>query len=206
MNQNNFKKIWEALYVLVTCFRTDFDPESTNALIYFFNSLKFILPEPNMKHFFIKYMNENPIEENICSCKKQIKWIVGLNNFICSKYDITGDDFDDVCMRYDPKKINKTFWGRRVWYFIHYTALYQPNNLTYDIAFWYKKMITSLSYLLPCAICRNHLKQHLVEFPIDSYLYSNISLFEWTVYLHNKVNLSLGKEILSVEDALSLYM
>jgi len=40
---------------------------------------------------------------------------------------------------------------------------------------------------------------------IDSYLTSKMKLFEWTVLIHNIVNKELGKNQISVEDALNLY-
>jgi hypothetical protein len=200
------KKLWETLFILVRCFRQDLGFAACESLKIFFESLKFILPSSEMRFLVMKFMASNPIEHSICSCLKHVKWTVALNNYVCQNTRQRPETFEGVCQKYDPAKINKTIWGNSIWYFIHYTALHQPRNIPRDTAFAYKQMITSLSFLLPCKMCRDHLKEHLQDFPIDRYLDTNEKLFEWTVELHNRVNTSLYKPIMSLRDARKLYI
>lgn len=207
MDDTNFRKIWDTLYVLVTCF-TPKTYTDCQAMYTFFESLKFILPDPSMRYLLMTFMSYNHLELNGCFAgdKQHIKWIASLNNYMCRNMrKSTKDTFDLICKLYNPKTISKKKWGNSVWYFIHYTALNQPSPLTPHIAFYYKQMMLSLTYLLPCEMCRGHLKQHLQDFPIDNYLRSGETLFEWTFQLHNKVNMSLNKPIMNYKDARSLY-
>ena len=202
----NFNKLWDALYVLMACFRKDLGEKACKSLETFFKSLTVLLPFYQMREMLKIFMEEYPIEKNICSCLKHVRWTVELHNFMCKHLNINRqDDFDQICKVYDVDKIDKTFWGNRVWFFIHYIALHQPKKIPDNVGYAFKKMMESLSYLLPCSICREHLKNHLLSFPIDSYLDTNESLFEWTVILHNKVNVSLKKKTMTVKDAKPLY-
>lgn len=206
MDETNFRKIWDTLYVLVSCFNPKTDIEC-QAMHSFFESLKFILPDPSMRYLLMTFISYNPLDLNGCSAKEHIKWVTSLNNYMCRNMRrSTRDTYDIICKLYDPRNITKKKWGNSVWYFIHYTALHQPNNLTQDIAFHYKHMMITLTYLLPCEICRGHLKQHLQDFPIDNYLRSGETLFEWTFQLHNKVNISLNKPVMTYKDARALYI
>ena len=47
--------------------------------------------------------------------------------------------------------------------------------------------------MLPCAICREHYKQHLAKNPLTPFLDSRKDLLKWTIDIHNKVNKKLGK-------------
>lgn len=205
MNDINFNKIWDTLYVLVSCFKPK-TLQDCQAMYTFFEALKFILPDPSMRYLLMNYMILNPIQIKPCSCSEHLKWVAELNNYMCRNMRKTPkDNYDIICKIYNPQNITKTKWGNSVWYFIHYTALNQPNILTNDIALAYKDMMYSLTVLLPCEMCRGHLKQHLQDFPIDNYLRTNESLFEWTFQLHNKVNISLNKPVMNYKDARMLY-
>ena len=206
MDDTNFNKIWDTLYVLVSCFKPK-TFEDCQAMYTFFETLKFILPDPSMRYLLMNYMVYNPIQSKPCSCPEHIRWVAELNTYMCRNMRKTPkDNYDTICKIYNPQKITKTKWGNSVWYFIHYTALNQPNLLTRDIALSYKNMMNSLTVLLPCEMCRGHLKQHLQDFPIDNYLRTNESLFEWTFQLHNKVNISLNKPVMNYKDARMLYI
>jgi hypothetical protein len=114
-----------------------------------------------------------------------------------------GDNFDGVCKKYSPESITKKTWGNSVWYFIHFLAIRQADGTQ---RVYYKRMMHSLAFLLPCEMCREHLQSHLRDVPIDGFMSSNERLFEWTVILHNVVNRSLGKPVMGVVEARKLYV
>ena len=53
---------------------------------------------------------------------------------------------------------------------------------------------------MPCKVCREHYKSHLKEFPISSHLDNKESLVKWCHELHNRVNISLNKNVFSYEE------
>jgi len=96
---------------------------------------------------------------------------------------------------------NKQFWGPAIWKTIHSLAVaYTPDQKEQ-----YKAYIYNLVHLLPCRMCRNHLKENLKRLPIDSYLTDNNRLFLWTYFLHDIVNKQLGKTSPTFEDIKRIY-
>ena len=92
-------------------------------------------------------------------------------------------------------RIPPSVWGPTFWLTIHITALAYPKAPTYGDKKAAKEFFESLQFLLPCPICREHLKAHLQKYPITVHLDRNSDLFKWTVILHNEVNKSINKPI-----------
>ena len=94
-------------------------------------------------------------------------------------------------------------WGPLFWSVIHITALAYPKNPSYSDKKAAKEFFEALQFILPCPICREHLKVHLVKFPITPHLDRREDLFKWTVNLHNEVNKSLNKATYTEIEALA---
>jgi hypothetical protein len=204
MDEKNFTKLWDSLYIITRCFKPS-KQEDCIAFYNFFESFKFLLPNPKLRYLLMVYMDNVPITQ--CDRDFNVRWVIGLNNYMCRfTRTIIQDDYNTICKKYNPSKITKTQWGNSLWYLIHYIAIHQPTILTQEIAYSFKVMMECLTYLLPCDICKGHLKQHLQNFPIYNYLRTNESVFEWTFILHNKVNMSLNKPVLNYKDARDLYI
>jgi hypothetical protein len=93
----------------------------------------------------------------------------------------------------EPRGVPPSRWGSSAWTFIHYVALGYPRKPTPRDIDDYAAFFTSLPYILPCKACRDHMQDHLVDMPIgDALAAGRDAIFEWTVQLHNAVNVSLG--------------
>lgn len=94
-------------------------------------------------------------------------------------------------------------WGPRVWKEIHKKSLgLYKGVLVCDFV----QYLESLKTTLPCETCREHYIKMLEENPPKyADLSSSMGAFAYTVKLHNLVNKRLGKNILTVEEALRLY-
>jgi hypothetical protein len=97
-------------------------------------------------------------------------------------------------------------WGPFFWHTIHIVALGYPTKPTYGHKKAAKEFIESLAFLIPCPICREHFIQHLKEAPISPFLDRREDLFKWTVTLHNKVNKTLNKPLVSELEAIQFYI
>ena len=94
-------------------------------------------------------------------------------------------------------------WGPHGWKFIHYVTMGYPNKPTKNDMIKYKNFLESIGDVLPCIICANHYKDHLIENPIDrSVLQNKKTLMAWAVKVHNLVNKNNGKKVYSLNDAL----
>ena len=94
-------------------------------------------------------------------------------------------------------------WGPKLWQSIHFIALGYPDKPTESDVINYYRFFSNLWHVIPCYKCSINYKNHLKELPIDTYLSSKMKLFEWSVLLHNIVNKELGKNEISINDALN---
>jgi len=95
-------------------------------------------------------------------------------------------------------------WGNAVWFIIHLTALYAPQPLDQSFES-FKQMLNALRFILPCSKCRSHLTQNLQYIDFDHCAKSNEDLFKCSWKLHNIVNKSENKPLMSLQDAFSMY-
>lgn len=92
---------------------------------------------------------------------------------------------------FDPQQ-----WGPGAWNLIHLSAAGYPENPTPEIRSQYIAFFRSLQYVLPCNGCRQGYA-HLIAGPVrltPAVFADRLSLFRWTVELHNAVNAKLNKE------------
>lgn len=98
------------------------------------------------------------------------------------------------------------FWGKHLWFSIHFIALKYPSDPTEEHKKNYKEFFENLKMVLPCSRCREHYTEHLGIKPLtEDVLSSQLNLFFWTVDIHNLVNESLEKKTWSHEEALEFY-
>jgi len=96
-------------------------------------------------------------------------------------------------------------WGPFFWHTIHIIAIGYAKNPTYTDKKCAKEFYESLAYLIPCPVCREHYKEHLVSSPISTFLDSRTDLIKWTIDIHNKVNRQLGKPEWTLDEVLAYY-
>lgn len=101
--------------------------------------------------------------------------------------------------------IKKDDWGPGAWKFLHSVALKYPDNPSDNDKNNYLLFFDNLQHVLPCPKCKENYKDHLKKFPLKESLEDNISLFKWTVDIHNEVNSMNNKKIYSYDEALQLY-
>ena len=98
-----------------------------------------------------------------------------------------------------------SIWGKHGWKFIHFVAQGYPNEPSQEQKLHYKNFINSIQHILPCSLCKDHYSQNLINNPIDDTVLRNKNSFlDWTVKLHNIVNMQTGKEIIPHDKAVNL--
>jgi hypothetical protein len=137
-------------------------------------------------------------------------WVYLLQVYVMQLYRNAGHNLQIPGLQqlreaYNPELLSKYDWGRALWFVIHICALYAPQPLT-DSFRNYRDLLYCLQYLLPCPKCRAHLSENLGKIDLQSCAKSNDGLFRCSWELHNIVNTSLGKRLLSFEEAKSLYV
>ena len=96
-------------------------------------------------------------------------------------------------------------WGPFFWHTIHIVALGYPIEPSYADKKAAKEFYESMQFVVPCPVCREHFKEHLAKHPITPHLDRRKDLFRWTVVLHNAVNQTLQKPLLTEQEVLTYY-
>lgn len=91
------------------------------------------------------------------------------------------------------------FQGDSRWLLLHVACL-DHKTTEGELSFLFALILKSLSPL-----CSDNLKDFLEENPIPLKC-GHHTRFAWSVKLHNHVNVILGKDQISLEDALEIYM
>jgi FAD-linked sulfhydryl oxidase len=103
-------------------------------------------------------------------------------------------------MQYDP-----TVWGPHFWFFIHTLAHNYPEHPNAITKRKYYDVIQNMPLFIPIATMGDKFAELLDKYPVSPYLDKKDSFVRWTIFIHNKINKSLGKEELSFVEAYDKY-
>ena len=96
-------------------------------------------------------------------------------------------------------------WGPFFWHTMHIVALGYAKHPTYTDKKCAKEFYESLTFLIPCSVCREHYKEHFINSPITPFLDSKEDLLKWTIDIHNKVNKLLNKSQWTEAEVIKYY-
>ena len=99
--------------------------------------------------------------------------------------------------------MDPTLWGPQLWFFLHTLTLQYPDKPTWTQQGEMNDFLVSVEYILPCANCKIHYKNYLLDNPPTL---TNRGVFIiWMIDLHNMVNLRLNKQTYSYESVIQFY-
>ena len=101
--------------------------------------------------------------------------------------------------------MNSEIWGPYMWFILHLISFNYPKNPTEYDKQAYRDFFTSLKDILPCYNCKKHYSKNLQTYPITPNLDNKKQFVEWLIKIHNQVNISLGKPILTTRQVLETY-
>jgi FAD-linked sulfhydryl oxidase len=96
--------------------------------------------------------------------------------------------------------MDPNIWGPGAWLFLHTITLNYPHEPTPTDKEDVREFFRLAGRLLPCFYCRENYAQHLKEYPIQ--VESKTDLVHWLIDIHNSANESLGKPVLSRQEAM----
>lgn len=97
-------------------------------------------------------------------------------------------------------------WGPHFWVTIHAAAVAYPERPTIEDKKRYFKFYKTLGWVLPCEACAVKFRGLFAQNkPSASDMASRAALFEWTVKMHNFVNMTLGKPEFHIQRAKKMY-
>jgi hypothetical protein len=103
-------------------------------------------------------------------------------------------------MNFEPE-----VWGPHYWFFLHTVAESYPLRPTSVTKKKYYDLLINFPLFIPNQDIGNKFSQLLDKYPMSPYLDSRESFVRWVHFIHNKLNIQLGKEELSMPVALENY-
>ena len=103
-------------------------------------------------------------------------------------------------MEFDP-----TVWGPHYWFFLHTIAHSYPTTPNEVTKRKYYDTIQNMPLFIPVADIGDRFSQLLDKYPVSPYLGSRESFVRWVHFIHNKMNVLLGKEEMSLLQSVDEY-
>ena len=105
-------------------------------------------------------------------------------------------DEKNCVIDYDSsKEMATSLWGSDFWNIMHIISFNYPVNPTDKDRIRYYKFFKYIQYVLPCKLCRDHLREHYKHTLILEDVFKNRNtLSEYVYKLHELVNKSLNKK------------
>lgn len=103
-------------------------------------------------------------------------------------------------MYFDPK-----VWGPHYWFFLHTIAESYPKYPNDVTKKKYYNLIQNLPLFIPIPEIGNVFSSFLDRYPVSPYLTNRDSFVRWMHFIHNKVNVYVGKPEISLATALEIY-
>ena len=101
--------------------------------------------------------------------------------------------------------LDSNIWGPNYWFFLYTIALCYPINPNDITKKKYYDFIQNFPLFIPNSNMGNTFSQFLDAYPVTPYLDSRESFIKWVHFIHNKINVFLGKPIISYYDAMNKY-
>lgn len=108
----------------------------------------------------------------------------------------------------DVRLNNITYNGPGIWNILHSSAINAIDDISKDN---FEYIIVIVRSRLKCLVCLNHFDNFLQMNPLKQYREIkspkgiHIGYFQWSVELHNSVNIKLGKKIVTLLQAYRSY-
>ena len=101
--------------------------------------------------------------------------------------------------------LNPEIWGPHYWFVLHSISLQYPTMPNETTKKKYYDFIQNIPIFIPNSNIGNEFSKYLDEYPVTPYLDSRESFIKWVNFIHNKINIKLGKPIVSIEDGIQKY-
>ena len=96
--------------------------------------------------------------------------------------------------------LNPEIWGPHYWFMLHTIALNYPKHPNAVTKKKYYDFISNLPLFIPVEQIASNFSKLLDVYPITPYLDSRESIVRWMHFIHNKINESLNKPKISLQE------
>jgi len=96
-------------------------------------------------------------------------------------------------------------WGTHYWFFLMTIALTYPDNVNAVTKRKYYDLIQNMPIFIPNAEISKNFSELLNNYPVTPYLDNRDSFVRWIIFIHNKVNINIGKREITKDEAMDQY-
>ena len=96
--------------------------------------------------------------------------------------------------------LNPAVWGPHYWFFLHTVAMTYPHHPNAVTKKKYYEFIQNLPLFIPVQEISTRIEKLIDKYPITPYLDNRDSFIRWTHFIHNKINETLEKPPISLND------
>jgi len=103
------------------------------------------------------------------------------------------------------KSFDPTVWGPHYWFFLMTLAVSYPLKANETTKKKYYDFITNLPLFIPHPSIGNNFSKLLDKYPVSPYLEGKDSFLKWVHFIHNKINVEIGKDEQTLTESLDIY-
>lgn len=103
------------------------------------------------------------------------------------------------------KTFDPAVWGPKYWFFLMTLAVSYPLKANEVTQKKYYDCITNMPLFIPHPQIGNNFSKLLDRYPVSPYLEGKDSFIKWVHYIHNKINIQLGKDETTLTETLDSY-
>jgi hypothetical protein len=102
--------------------------------------------------------------------------------------------------------MNSQIWGPHYWFFLHTISYNYPQNANDVTKKKYYDLIMNFPLFIPDETMAKNFNDLLDKYPVSPYLNTAKNFQKWVHFIHNKINIKLGKKQISQKQARIEYM
>ena len=102
-------------------------------------------------------------------------------------------------------KFDAEIWGPHYWFFLHSVAESYPQHVNDVTKRKYYDLIQNMPLFIPDSEIGDKFSKMIDRYPVSPYLDNRDSFVRWMHFIHNKINVKLGKRELSLPMAMEQY-
>ena len=103
------------------------------------------------------------------------------------------------------KSFDPTVWGPHFWFILMTMAVSYPLKANEVTQKKYYDFITNLPLFIPHPQIGNKFSSLIDKYPVSPYLEGKDSFLKWVHFIHNKINVQIGKDEITMTEALDAY-
>ena len=103
------------------------------------------------------------------------------------------------------QKFNSKIWGPHYWFVLMTIALSYPEQPNAVTKRKYYDFLVNLPIFIPDPEIGDKFSRMLDKYPVSPYLDNRESFIKWVHFMHNKINVLIGKPEISLNAAIDIY-